>query len=92
MRIITKELALKIVKKLEAALAKTRGAHDIYVVKQDGKIVASFGIRRSSDKEIGHDHIPAQIYVGPHDALLLAQCPMSRQQWVDKLKQKGLIN
>lgn len=91
MRIITKELALKIAKKLEATLEKTRGPHDIWVVRHNGKMVASFGIRRGSNKQSGHDYIPGEIYVGPHEALLLAQCPMSRQQWVDRLTEKGLI-
>lgn len=91
MRIITKELALKIAKKLEATLEKTKGPHDIWVVRHNGTVVASFGIRRGSNKQLGHDYIAGEIYVGPHEALLLAQCPMSRQQWVDRLTEKGLI-
>ena len=46
---VIKELALKIVDKLE---------HDEYVVYHDGAAVASFGIRRSSNKNKGHDRIP----------------------------------
>jgi len=91
MRIITKELALKIAKKLEAKIEKTRGPHDIWVVRHNGKMIANFGIRRGSSKDLGHDHIPGAIYVGPHEAALLGHCPMSRQQWIERLTEKGYI-
>ncbi len=91
MRIITKELALKIAKKLEATVGKQKGPHDIWVVRHNGKMIANFGIRRGSNKELGHDHIPGAIFLHPRQALLLGQCPMSRQEWVEEMIQKGFI-
>ena len=91
MPIITKELALKIAEKLQARLVKTKGAHDIWAVWHSGKMIASFGIRRASRKDIGHDYIPGQIFVSPREAALLGHCPMSRQQWIEVLTEKGRI-
>lgn len=89
--IITRELADKIVKKLGAQVeARPRKAHDLAHVRVDGKIVALFGLRRGSSKEAGHDHIPDALHVSPRDAKLLGQCPMSRDEWVEKLRAKGL--
>jgi hypothetical protein len=90
-RIITKELALKIARKLGAAVSNTGGAHDLAAVYEDGVLIASFGIRRGSEKDKGHDHIPADIHVGPSFAKGLGQCPKSRQQWIEKLREKGIL-
>ena len=65
MAIITKELALKIVKKLKAKVVTRAKPHDIALVDHEGKMVASFGIRRGSRKDQGHDHIPHQIFLRP---------------------------
>jgi len=92
MAIITKELALEIAKKLKAEITTRKNKpHDIAVIYHRGKLVASFGIRRGSRKDLSHDHIPSQIHLGPHDARLLGQCPMSRSDWLEKLISKGFI-
>ena len=92
MAVITKELALEIAKKLKATiLERKKKPHDIAQVYHKGQLVASFGIRRGSRKNLGHDFIPAQIHVGPHHARLLGQCPMSREEWINQLAEKGLI-
>jgi hypothetical protein len=90
---ITSELAHKIVSKLEAVKENAqRGApHDLYVVYEKGAAVALFGIRRGSQKNLGHDHIPKQIHVNAFKAKQLANCPMSRDQWIEELKNKGLL-
>jgi hypothetical protein len=90
MPIITKELALKIAEKLEAEIVR-KGPHDIALVRHAGRLVAQFGIRHGSRKDAGHDFIPGAIYVRPHEALLLGQCPMSRQQWIERMIEKGHI-
>ena len=90
-RIITKELAVKIAKKLGATISSTGGAHDLAAVFEDGVLVASFGIRRASEKDKGHDHIPADIHVGPSFAKGLGQCPKSREEWIDVLREKGIV-
>lgn len=89
MAIITKELANKIVRKLKAKVVKRKRPHDIALVYNEGKMVAQFGVRRGSNKELGHDHIPEQIFLRPREARLLAQCPMSREDWVKIITEKG---
>lgn len=92
MVIITKELAEKIVKKLKAKILK-RGnrPHDLAQVFHKGRLIASFGVRRGSKKNLGHDHIPDQIYVSTREAKLLGQCPLSRDEWINILTEKGKV-
>jgi len=92
MPIITKELALSIAKKLEAEIQKrSKKAHDLAKVYHDGKLIASFGIRRGSKKNLGHDFVPAALYVGPNQARLLGQCPLKREEWLEILREKGKL-
>ena len=49
------------------------------------------GIRRSSRKDQGHDHIPGEIHISPNQARLLGQCPMTREEWVSEMIRKGVI-
>ena len=88
---ITKEHAQRIAKKLKATIRTRRGPHDIAVIEHNNKHVLQFGIRRGSRKDQGHDHIPGDIHLSPHESLLLAQCPLSREDWIQKMKQKGVI-
>ena len=90
-RVITKELAVKIAKKLGAEITKSGGAHDLANIYHDGVLIASLGIRRASEKDKGHDHVPADIYVGPGFAKLLGQCPKSKKDWLKVLQEKGII-
>lgn len=93
MRIITKELALRIVRKLEAqVVSRDKKAHDIVMVYHNGQCVAQFGLRRGSEKDLGHDHISRDLHLGPHKARLLAQCPLTRDQWLGILREKGLLS
>jgi hypothetical protein len=90
--IITKELAERIATKLKAVCdPKKNRPHDLYRIYHDGRLVAHFGVRRSSKKDQGHDHVPGQIRVSPARAKLLGQCPMSREEWVEEMKRKGVI-
>jgi len=91
MPIITKELALEIAKKLKAKIIKRNKPHDIALVYHEGKMVAQFGIRRGSNRNLGHDHIPAQIFLRPRETRLLAQCPLSREEWIKIMSEKGKI-
>ncbi len=90
-RVITKELAEKIAKKLDAQKEDESGPHTLWAIYHEGLAVALFGIRRGSAKDLGHDHIPAQIHVGPGFAKLLGQCPKSREDWLAKLREKRII-
>jgi hypothetical protein len=87
---ITKDHAAKIAVKLHATF-RQGGNHDIAVIEYEGKRIAQFGIRRGSRRDAGHDHVPASIYVSTRSALDLARCPMSYEQWIDVLREKGLI-
>ena len=85
---ITKELALKIVKKLKAVeLADGGDAHQMFQVsnEDDTKIVAVIGIRHSSNKNKGHDYIPTELGVGPNFAKQMGQCTKSRSEYLEKV-------
>ena len=89
---ITRDHALKIVKKLDARREKSISKqHDVYVVSDGGKLLALFGIRRCSRRDTAHGHIPSQLHVSPHQARLLAQCPMSRDDWLNLMEEKGFL-
>ncbi len=91
MPVITKELALRIVKKLKAQIQqRSNRPHDLACVFEGETLLAQFGIRRGSKKNSGHDHIPDQIHLRPAQARLLGQCPLSRAEWLAILKEKGL--
>lgn len=87
---ITKEHAERIATKLEARL-KAGSNHDLAQVYYNNRMVAQFGIRRGSRKDSSHSYIRAQIFVSKKDCLLLAQRPLSRDEWVEILKGKGKI-
>jgi hypothetical protein len=90
--IVTKELAERIAVKLQAvANSKKNRPHDLYRIYHEGKLIAHFGIRRASRKDQGHDHVPSEIHVSPNQARLLGQCPMSRNEWIEEMKRKGVI-
>jgi hypothetical protein len=90
--IITKELAEAIAKKLGAVIDSRPGRpHDLARIYHAGRVVALFGIRRGSGKNLGHDHIPSQIYVSTRQARLLGQCPMSREEWIEVMQEKGKL-
>ncbi len=90
-RIITKELAEKIVAKLGAVKTKAGKAHDHYDVLHEGRIVATTSIRRGSEKDLGHDHLPRDLHIGPAKAKLLGQCPLTRDGYIDLLRERGLV-
>jgi hypothetical protein len=87
---LTKDHALLIAKKLKADV-RPKSAHDLAVISHEGKRIAQFGIRRGSNKNQGHNHIPNGVHLTPHDTLLLAECSISADEWIDMMKQKGLI-
>jgi hypothetical protein len=88
-RIITKERAVKIARKLGAEMRPEK-AHDIAEVFENGKLIAHFGIRRGSEKDKGHDHVLNDLHVNGHYGKLLAACPLTRQNWLEILRKKGL--
>ena len=88
---ITKEHAEKIAKKLKATVHTGRRRHEQACIYHEKRLIARFGIRRGSRRDLGHDHIPAAIRVSRRDAIDLALCPMTREQWLDVQAEKGEI-
>lgn len=91
-RIITKLLAIEIAKKLKAVCRpKKNSPHDLYRVYYGGRLIAQFGIRRSSQGDIGHDFVPGAISISPRQAKEFAICNLKYEWWVEQMKEKGLI-
>ena len=90
MAVITRELAERIARKLQARF-KRGTKHDIAQIWVEGKLVASFGIRRGSKRDQGHDHVPQQLYVPTGKARLLGECPLSAEEWVEMMREKGIV-
>jgi len=90
MAIINKELAEVIAKKLGGE-CKEKRRHIWVTIRHNGVLIAQFGIRRSPDKELGHDHIPAQIHLHQRQTKLLGQCTMTQQEWIEEMTRQGYI-
>lgn len=90
MSVLNKKDALKIAKKLDVEIDTSPKAHDLAIIRYRGVEVTSFGVRRGR-KDLGHDHVMRSLYVSPREARKLADCSMSKTEWVDKMKEKGFI-
>lgn len=88
---LDRDAAEAIAKKLRATIDKSAPGHSQAEVLVDGVLVAHFGIRRGSRRGQGHDYIPSQIHVSMREAKDLANCPMSYEQWIKRLSEKGWI-
>ena len=88
---VTREHADKIVKKLGASVDTGHAAHDIATVYYAGVAVVSFGIRRSSNKSTGHGHLMPDLGLNAFQVLRLANCPMTYEEWVQRMKERGWI-
>jgi hypothetical protein len=91
-RIITKELAIKIRDKLGAVFIPGKSsAHDVYGIYYEGQVIATFGIRRGSEKDLGHDHIPRNINVSTGFAKQIGLCNKYLEDYLEYLRQAGLL-
>ena len=90
-RIITKQHAERIAKKLKATYHESR-AHKIAEIFHGGVLIASFGIRHGSEKDQGHDHVQDDLHVNGHQAKLLAACPLTLEEWIQIMRDKGFID
>ncbi len=89
---ITRQPAMQIVKKPGANVSVRGGrAHDWAEIQHEGKIVATFGIRRGSRKDAGPGHIPSQLNLTPRQTRLLGQCPMTKDEWLGVMLERGLL-
>ena len=89
-RIITKEHAVKIAKKLKAKMRQEK-AQAYAEIFYNECLIAWFGIRRSSEKDKGHDHIQRDLHINSHQAKLLAACPLTREDWLEIMSDKGFL-
>lgn len=87
---LTRDDAEKIAAKLKGK--KHPGSrHEIVRLVYKGKLIGQFGIRRGSRKDQGHDFIPGGIHLSMRDTLSLAQCTFSYEDWIQRMKDKGVI-
>lgn len=92
MTVITKELALKITEKLGAVPITTKNdVHDRYGVYHNDRLIASFGIRRGSKKDAGHDHVQRELNVSTGFAKQIGICKRYLQDYLDHLRTQGLL-
>jgi hypothetical protein len=89
MKTLTQTEANAIAKKLGAEM-KQGTKHLKAIIRYKGQIIASYGIRRSS-QSVGHGHIPPQIFVSFQEAIDLARCPLQRDQYFEILRSKGKL-
>lgn len=89
---ISKDDAEAIARKLHAVLdSRKNRPHALAKIYHENRLIAHFGIRHGSSRNAGHGHIPNDLHVSFRDVKMLAQCPMSREQWIEKLREKGKI-
>jgi hypothetical protein len=88
---LTRDHADRIVKKLKAEVDKTQRNHDIATVYHEGAAVLTFNLRRSSRKDTGHGHLTEDLFLPVFQVKRLANCPMSVEEWVLRMKEKGVI-
>lgn len=89
---INKQTAETIVKKLKGVLRKNTQAHDLYeIYSNDGILITQIGIRRGSNKDQGHGHIPNQLHISFHDTKLMGACFIQKNDWIGMLKDKNIL-
>jgi hypothetical protein len=89
MRTLTSKEAEEIATKLNAEIQEGRG-HKRVLIRWQGRVVASYGIRRGS-RETSHDYIPRQIFLTFRETLDLARCPLSSSQYFELLRSRGRL-
>ena len=89
---LTREHADKIVKKLHAKVETgQRSGHDLATIYYKGTPVVAFGIRRGSSKDTGHGHLTEDLLLSASQVKRLANCPMSYEEWVMRMKNCKVI-
>ena len=65
-------------------------SHKYYRLFVEDKLIARFGVRRAS-REIPHGHLPHQLYITQKQCRDLSKCPLSKDQYLRVLREKGLL-
>ena len=80
---ITKQVAIAALEKLEAIDITPKGAaHPKFAVVFEGRIVASTGLRHSSNRDIPTPHVKKDLRVSTGFVLDLARCPKDRNDYL----------
>jgi len=87
--LFTQTHARAIAKKLGCFMREGK-AHTHADFYEGGKLIVSIGIRRAS-KEKGHGHIPKNLHLSQSDAWKLHDCTMSRDAYLQALREKNLL-
>ena len=88
MACITSEQAHKIIRKLKAKKSATQTRkHIIYDVFHNNQRVVWFGVSHTPKKGFPHDHLPAQLGINQHKVRRLAECSISRDEYITELTQ-----
>ena len=87
---LTQRDAREIALKLSAPITPGRNHDRVVIRSTDDKLLGSYGIRRGS-RQLSHAYIPKQINVTMRQALALAKCPMSRDEYFELMREKGHI-
>lgn len=87
---ITKDHAEKAAKKLSATII-SGAKHDIAKIFYEKKLIAHFGIRRGSKKDIPHDYVPEQLHLTKSQFMEFVLCQISQTDWIALLIQKGIV-
>ena len=87
---LTTRHGYEIAKKLKVEPKKKRG-HDQVVLAVDGIVSGSYGLSRGSRaKTKTINGTASQIWLSVRQALLLARCPMSKEQYEDHIRAQRL--
>ena len=65
-------------------------SHKYYELFVDQKLIARFGIRRTS-REKGHGHLPRELHVTQKQCRDLSKCPLTKDEYLQILREKNLL-
>jgi len=88
--VFTQKHAQFIAKKLGCSFREGK-AHQYADLFEQGKLIASFGIRRSS-KEVGHGYIPRDLNITQKQCRDLHACTFSKEEYLEVLREKNLLS
>ena len=89
---LTAKDGLNIAKKLGAQVTEGRSRHTRVTVVIDNVFVGEYGLSRSS-RERGHNFIANQMgKISPRQARQLSLCPLSKEEYVEIIRKKGLLD
>lgn len=72
-------------------IEKQQGSkHTLIIIYYGGIRIGQYGIRRGN-KEQSHNFVPSQIYLSQTQAYNLAKCPLSVDDYIDILIERGEI-